>query len=183
MQFISPDTLNKRRHYLGIGSKQTAILVYMRVREEGCNKGVSVKEEELDFISLVEAITWGFFWQVEHGLFPSNFFFAEHCAWQITFATESSLFRFSFSFIVALSFSYKISYCLQEIDAFPGVQIVSLLWTSGDKKLRSRVSNEFCIYAHWSCGLSIRQWSGRPGFNPRSHHTKDFKNGTWYLLD
>ena len=24
---------------------------------------------------------------------------------------------------------------------------------------------------------SIRQWSGRPGFNPRSHHTKDFKNG------
>ena len=28
----------------------------------------------------------------------------------------------------------------------------------------------------------INQWSGRPGFNPRSHHTKDFKNGTWYLL-
>ena len=25
-------------------------------------------------------------------------------------------------------------------------------------------------------------WSGRPGFNPRSRHTKDFKNGTWYLL-
>ena len=24
--------------------------------------------------------------------------------------------------------------------------------------------------------------SGRPGFNPRSRHTKDFKNGTWYLL-
>ena len=23
---------------------------------------------------------------------------------------------------------------------------------------------------------------GRPGFNPRSRHTKDFKNGTWYLL-
>ena len=29
---------------------------------------------------------------------------------------------------------------------------------------------------------SVRQWSGRPGFNPRSRHTKDFKNGTWYLL-
>ena len=29
---------------------------------------------------------------------------------------------------------------------------------------------------------SVRQWSGKPGFNPRSHHTKDFKNGTWYLL-
>ena len=29
---------------------------------------------------------------------------------------------------------------------------------------------------------SVRQWSGRPGLNPRSRHTKDFKNGTWYLL-
>ena len=26
--------------------------------------------------------------------------------------------------------------------------------------------------------LSVRQRSGRPGFNPRSCHTKDFKNGT-----
>ena len=25
---------------------------------------------------------------------------------------------------------------------------------------------------------SVRQWSGVPGFNPRSCHTKDFKNGT-----
>ena len=24
--------------------------------------------------------------------------------------------------------------------------------------------------------------AGRPGFNPRLSHTKDFKNGTWYLL-
>ena len=30
--------------------------------------------------------------------------------------------------------------------------------------------------------ISVRQWSGRPGFNFRSCHTKDFKNGTWYLL-
>ena len=29
---------------------------------------------------------------------------------------------------------------------------------------------------------SVCQWSGRPGFNPKSRHTKDFKNGTWYLL-
>ena len=27
-------------------------------------------------------------------------------------------------------------------------------------------------------GQSIRQWSGRPGFNPISRHTKDFKNDT-----
>ena len=26
-----------------------------------------------------------------------------------------------------------------------------------------------------------RQWPGRPNFNPRSRHTKDFKSGTWYL--
>ena len=25
---------------------------------------------------------------------------------------------------------------------------------------------------------SVRQWPGKPGFNPRSSHTKDFKNGT-----
>ena len=25
---------------------------------------------------------------------------------------------------------------------------------------------------------SVRQWSGRLGFNPRSSHTKDLKNGT-----
>ena len=28
--------------------------------------------------------------------------------------------------------------------------------------------------------IYFRQWSGRPGFNPRSHHTKDFKK--WYLI-
>ena len=27
---------------------------------------------------------------------------------------------------------------------------------------------------------SVRQWSKRPGFNPRSSHTKDFKK--WYLI-
>ena len=34
------------------------------------------------------------------------------------------------------------------------------------------------ILAHWPSGYSVRQWSGRPGFNPRSRHTKDFKNCT-----
>ena len=29
---------------------------------------------------------------------------------------------------------------------------------------------------------SVHQWPGRSGFNPRSSHTKDLKNGTWYLL-
>ena len=28
--------------------------------------------------------------------------------------------------------------------------------------------------------ICIHQWSGRPGFNPRSCHTKDFKK--WYLI-
>ena len=46
-----------------------------------------------------------------------------------------------------------------------------------------------CIYFEVPCnGTSykyqigiletIRQWSGKPGFNPRSSHTKDSKNGT-----
>ena len=34
------------------------------------------------------------------------------------------------------------------------------------------------LLVHWPSGKSVRQWSGRPGFNPRLHHTKDFKNGT-----
>ena len=42
VQYISPDTLDKRKSYSGTGSKQMAILVYVRVLEEGCNKGVSV---------------------------------------------------------------------------------------------------------------------------------------------
>ena len=36
------------------------------------------------------------------------------------------------------------------------------------------------IYAS-DIGVMVRvllQWPGRPGFNPRSSHTKDFKNGT-----
>ena len=30
--------------------------------------------------------------------------------------------------------------------------------------------------------LRVRQWSGRPGFNPKSSHTNDSKNGTWCFL-
>ena len=29
---------------------------------------------------------------------------------------------------------------------------------------------------------NFRQWSRRPEFSPRSRHTNDFKNATWYLL-
>ena len=34
------------------------------------------------------------------------------------------------------------------------------------------------ITGHWPRGYSVRQWPGRSGFNPRSSHTKDSKNGT-----
>ena len=30
--------------------------------------------------------------------------------------------------------------------------------------------------------MSVRQWPGRPGFNPRSSHTKDSKSGARYRL-
>ena len=39
------------------------------------------------------------------------------------------------------------------------------LWNSEKEKENS---------SHWPCGQSVRQWSGRPGFNPRSSQTKDF---------
>ena len=32
--------------------------------------------------------------------------------------------------------------------------------------------------AHWPSGYCVHQWSGTPGFNPGSSHTKDTKNGT-----
>ena len=32
--------------------------------------------------------------------------------------------------------------------------------------------------AHWPSGWSACQGSGRPGFNPRLRHTKDFRYGT-----
>ena len=40
-------------------------------------------------------------------------------------------------------------------------------------------SSEAPVLEFWE---SVPQWSGRPGFNPRSRHIKDFKNSTWYLL-
>ena len=30
--------------------------------------------------------------------------------------------------------------------------------------------------SHWPSGLSVCQWSGRSGFHPRSHHTRDLMN-------
>ena len=32
-----------------------------------------------------------------------------------------------------------------------------------------------CLWRHWPNELSVRQWSRRSGFNPRSSHTKDSK--------
>ena len=31
---------------------------------------------------------------------------------------------------------------------------------------------------NWQDGQSVRQWPGRPGFNPGSSHTEDSKNST-----
>ena len=38
------------------------------------------------------------------------------------------------------------------------------------------------LTGHWHNGYSVRQWPGRPGFNHRSSHTKDSKNGTGCIL-
>ena len=38
-----------------------------------------------------------------------------------------------------------------------------------------------CVYKHWPSGQSVCQRFGRPGFNPRSRYTKDFKNFTSLL--
>ena len=46
------------------------------------------------------------------------------------------------------------------------------------------VSKCYCCYSTLFCTLEqcVRQWSRRPGFNPRAGQTKDFKNATWYPL-
>ena len=46
-------------------------------------------------------------------------------------------------------------------------------------KEKSKASRSITfIFGLISLGSSIHQWSGRPGFNPRSSHTKDLINGT-----
>ena len=46
-----------------------------------------------------------------------------------------------------------------------------------EKKKKKRINNIFtCIYIiNWPNELSVRQWSGRQGFNLRLRHTKDLK--------
>ena len=39
-------------------------------------------------------------------------------------------------------------------------------------------SISLCLSLSLAHGQSVRQGSGRPGFNPRSCRSKDFKNGT-----
>ena len=38
------------------------------------------------------------------------------------------------------------------------------------------------IHCSWPNEYSVHQWPGRPGFNPKSSHAKDVKNGTWFRL-
>ena len=38
-------------------------------------------------------------------------------------------------------------------------------------------NNNLFYTEYWHDGNSVRQLSGRPGFNPRSGHTKDSKTG------
>ena len=41
---------------------------------------------------------------------------------------------------------------------------------------------KYYLHTHTHNGYSVRQWFIRPGFNPRSSHTKDFKNGTLLIF-
>ena len=44
-------------------------------------------------------------------------------------------------------------------------------------------SSSFYLYEFIGLvGRVVAKWSEWPGFNPRSRHTTDFNNGTWYLL-
>ena len=71
-----------------------------------------------------------------------------------------NVFRF---FFFSLIFSPYISFC----------NIFYLLFVSSVGFFRSQNHGIGC-----PTGYSVRQWSWSPGFNPRSRHTKHFKNGT-----
>ena len=79
-------------------------------------------------------------------------------------------------FFFLLLFFFSLIYSLQLL----GCHRISLTRRNRKKGSFFRTHNicSICCIL-W---LSVRQWSGRQGFNPRSHHTKDFKNGTWCLL-
>ena len=66
---------------------------------------------------------------------------------------------YTLSFLFLAIFSYKI---------ISDAKLIHLL-------KNTRNFHQFGIPAHWPSGERRR-------FNPRSRHTKDFKNGTWYLL-
>ena len=57
---------------------------------------------------------------------------------------------------------------------------------SKDQKYKRKIINlirlDIILLAHLYNGKSIRQWPGKPGFNPRLTHTKISKNGTWCLF-
>ena len=57
-------------------------------------------------------------------------------------------------------------------------------WLSLGLVVRPRLGDPFVCQNHFFKQLlySLHQGSGRPGFNPKSSHTKDLKNGTWYLF-
>ena len=73
--------------------------------------------------------------------------------------------RTDFLEFVTARFNLTLAFCL------------SSYWLKLTKN-KNLYSLQYVFSAHCSIGLSVHQWSGRPGFNPRSRHTKNFKNGT-----
>ena len=70
----------------------------------------------------------------------------------------------------------------------PGFELESPCPFSTTITITPRAPYYYYYYYYYYCTVSlpswqsVRRWSRRPEFNPRSRHTKDFKNVTWYLL-
>ena len=77
-----------------------------------------------------------------------------------------SLVTWQFYFFRILSFHTLFSMALIFLCQIP------FLYTCCISLLLVSVSN--------SSDIGVRQWPGRPGFNSRSSHAKDSKNGTWF---
>ena len=81
------------------------------------------------------------------------------------------------------SFSRVYSNCCCSCSFEP--EIIKIGWSSHNMYSNNILNFLVTTSIVPDIGLAVRvfaKWPGRPGFNPRSSHTKDSKNGTWCLL-
>ena len=88
-------------------------------------------------------------------------------------------------FISTVSFVVQLVGAVEYIDCIStpsvlNITVSQLMVRLQYRSIPSLFVLEYTLFfpGHWPNEYSVRQWPGRPGFNPRLSHTKDSKNGT-----